>query len=115
VDWAVGQILSSQGTAAVSDLCAGLGLSGRHLTRRFEEQVGTGPKLLSRIVRFQRALRMSADARAPWALIAAECGYFDQAHLVRDFREFSGRTPTLLRREGAEMAEHFASNPSLRA
>jgi AraC-like DNA-binding protein len=55
------------------------------------------PKQYQRILRFQRALRamraMRAPTPAPLAAIAASCGYADQAHMSRDFKEFSGLTP----------------------
>ncbi|TIS82827.1 MAG: helix-turn-helix transcriptional regulator, partial [Mesorhizobium sp.] len=50
----------------------------------------------SRIVRFNRALRLSSEPTADWADVAADCGYADQAHLVREFRELAGETPTAL-------------------
>jgi len=67
-------------------------LSQRHYRRRFEETVGLPPKLFQRIRRFQSAL--SVLGQRPIAEVALECGYYDQAHLVRDFKQFSGLTPT---------------------
>jgi AraC-like DNA-binding protein len=70
------------------------GLSSRQLERKFLQQVGIGPKTLLRVLRFQKATRIaSAIARPNWTAIAADCGYFDQAHLIRDFRKFTGHTP----------------------
>lgn len=72
-----------------------LDLGARRFTRRFTEEVGVSPKLFCRIRRFQRALRLIEEAPRPaWAAIAAACGYCDQAHLIRDFRAFSGLSPT---------------------
>lgn len=67
-------------------------LSQRHYRRRFEETVGLPPKLHQRIRRFQRAL--SALGQQPIAEVALECGYYDQAHLIRDFKQFARLTPT---------------------
>ncbi|RUT96552.1 AraC family transcriptional regulator, partial [Mesorhizobium sp. USDA-HM6] len=53
-------------------------------------------KTLSRIVRFNRALSLSKRQEGEWAGIAADCGYADQAHLVREFRLLAGETPTAL-------------------
>jgi AraC-like DNA-binding protein len=71
-------------------------LSRRQFERRFQERVGLGPKLFARIARFQRALALRRAApHLAWAHIALDCGYFDQAHLAADFREFAGQPPTL--------------------
>lgn len=67
-------------------------LSERQYRRRFRERVGVGPKLLARIQRFQQALRRVGTM--PLAAVAAECGYADQSHLVRDFRQFAGLPPS---------------------
>ena len=78
----------------VDDLSARAGISGRQLERWFLQQVGIGPKFLLRILRFQQALQAATGgARPDWAAIAADHGYFDQAHLIRDFRKFTGHTP----------------------
>ncbi|MFN0168923.1 MAG: DUF6597 domain-containing transcriptional factor [Bryobacteraceae bacterium] len=82
-----------------------VGLSRRQLERRFQEQVGLPPKVYGRLVRFQRTLAFRrARPFAEWAEVALENGYYDQAHLVRDFRQFAGRAPTLqeLRAGGLE-------------
>lgn len=83
---------------SVGDLADELGWSRRHLVARFREQVGLPPKVLARVLRFQRSLRLrGADGRPrPWAEVALACGYYDQAHLNRDFRQFAGCTPTEL-------------------
>jgi hypothetical protein len=73
-------------------------LSQRQYRRRFEEAVGLPPKLHQRILRFQRAIE--ALGQRPIADVALDCGYYDQAHLIRDFTQFAGLTPTAwLRRQ----------------
>ena len=96
VAWAWHQLERSAGNVAVSTLAAKLGCSRKHLIARFRDQVGLPPKLLARILRFQRVLRRidAAPTLPRWADVAADCGYFDQAHLIREFREFSGSTPS---------------------
>lgn len=69
-----------------------LGVTGRHLRRAFQESVGIGPKEFARTVRLQRAVRKAATSE-DWARIAAEAGYYDQAHLIADFRQLVGLTP----------------------
>jgi AraC-like DNA-binding protein len=65
----------------------------RQWQRLFQERTGIGPKLLERIGRFRRALVLG-HAGQTWAEIATQCEYSDQAHLVRDFKEFTGTSPT---------------------
>jgi AraC-like DNA-binding protein len=69
-------------------------LSNRQLQRLFLERVGVSPKLVSRMARFEMALKMR-DIRADWdwLSIALQCGYYDYNHMVRDFREFAGISP----------------------
>ncbi len=67
------------------------GVSPRQYRRRFLDAVGVGPKTFDRIQRFQRTLR-ALGGGAP-ADAALDAGYFDQAHMIRDFREFAGMTP----------------------
>jgi AraC-like DNA-binding protein len=81
--------------AAVDELARDLDLGSRQLQRLFADQVGLGPKRIARIVRFQELLAsLRAAPRMPFAALAARCGYADQAHLVRDFREFTGLPPS---------------------
>ena len=61
----------------------------------FTAEVGLTPKVFSRLRRFRRALDRVADRPAvDWTVIALECGYYDQAHFIHDFRSFAGMTPT---------------------
>ncbi len=70
-------------------------VSQKKLIRLFSQQVGYTPKLYLRVTRFQRLLdRVWAAPQVDWAQIAAVHGYYDQPHLIRDFREFSGFTPS---------------------
>ena len=58
------------------------------------------PKLFCRVQRFSALReRIGKDLPVNWADLAADCGYFDQAHLIRDFRAFAGLTPLAYRRE----------------
>jgi AraC-like DNA-binding protein len=82
----------------VPALAAELGISERQLRRGFDQVVGVSPKHYLRIARFQRALRVARAARhkPDWAALAEGCGYFDQAHLISEFREMTGLTPSVL-------------------
>jgi AraC-like DNA-binding protein len=79
----------------VSDFSAEIGLSRRRFSHLFREQIGMTPKLYCRLIRFQEVVRqVRAGGPVNWADIAVAGGYSDQAHLVHEFREFSGLTPT---------------------
>lgn len=94
------RIDTSLGRTTVRGLTQAAGWSERHLQREFGRVVGVTPKMYSRIVRFRatcRAMRVRLDGGETgrrWAAAATASGYFDQPHLVHDFREFSGLTPT---------------------
>jgi AraC-like DNA-binding protein len=75
------------------------GWSERTLRRRCHEAFGYGPKTLGRILRFQRFLRFLSNGRAPLSLLAIEAGYADQAHLAREVRRLSARSPSTLMSE----------------
>ncbi len=83
--------------------CAGL--LPKTLVRRFEQRVGLAPKRFARVRRLQRILK-SARRGADWAAIAAEHGYTDQAHLVHDFRDLTGMTPTAYRPQSIQRGNH---------
>lgn len=69
-------------------------VSTRHLERLFAEHVGLAPKTFARVLRVQSAARLAPlAARIGWARIAARSGFYDQAHLIRDFRQIAGCTP----------------------
>jgi AraC-like DNA-binding protein len=69
-----------------------LGVTARHLRRAFVESVGIGPKDFARTVRLQRAVRR-ADTSRDWSRVATDTGYYDQAHLIGEFRDLVGLTP----------------------
>ena len=85
-------------SGSVYAVAAELGVSERHLRRVFRETVGVSPKAFARIARFHRALGAAReeDGRAGWASIAAAAGYYDQAHLIAEFRAIAGVTPRVL-------------------
>lgn len=97
VAWAWRRLREADGRVPIGTLARELGCSRRHLTARFGEQIGLPPKTVARLMRFDRAVRRLREEGAPrLAEIAQECGYSDQAHFNRDFREFAGWTPTEL-------------------
>ena len=100
VSWAWQQLLRQGGALPVSELAAGTGWSGRHLTSRFRAEIGLTPKGAARVIRFDRARRLlvrnltEATPEYRLADLAAACGYFDQAHLAREFRVLAGCPPS---------------------
>jgi AraC-like DNA-binding protein len=92
----------------VESVAKRLGVTARHLHRAFTENVGIGPKEFARTVRLQRAVRTAATSK-DWARIAADAGYYDQAHLIGDFREFVGLTPGAFARESRDGGVRFIS------
>ena len=97
VAWSLGVLARSGGRAAIGALAGELGWSHRRLIARFRDAVGMPPKRVARILRFERLTALiGADPAFGWARAAAECGFADQAHLVREVRDLSGLTPTRL-------------------
>jgi AraC-like DNA-binding protein len=113
--WAWERLRATHGRATIGALAGEVGCSPRYLTLQFREHLGMPPKPLARVLRFQHALaRLGEDDGARFAEIAEDCGYYDQAHLNRDFRAFAGAPPSdyLARRlpnGGGVCAEQFAS------
>jgi AraC-like DNA-binding protein len=112
VEEAVFRLASARVPPDTAALARTLGISLRQLERRFQNAVGLGPKRFSRMRRFQRVFQAIEQQRPGWADAAVECGYYDQAHLVRDFREFAGQSPSVLL-AGADLARHFLRHPDV--
>jgi AraC-like DNA-binding protein len=88
-----------RGRASVGEVASEAGLSQRRLIEVFKAEVGMTPKLFARVQRFQRARALAQRATAPdWPQLALACGYFDQAHLIRDCTAFAGGPPGALQR-----------------
>lgn len=85
---------ATAGRLPIAKLAGELGMSRRHLTATFHEQVGLPPKKAARLLRFGRVREEMQRTPPRWAEIAQECGYVDQSHLHRDFRDFAASTPT---------------------
>jgi AraC-like DNA-binding protein len=92
-------VAADPGGIHVRALSRAIGWSQEHLIRRFREQVGLTPKAYANILRFDRALGLARRRTAAWSEIALRCGYYDQAHLVRDFQRYAGRAPASLLRD----------------
>jgi len=89
----------SHGQVSVADLASELGWSERYLGQRFASEFGLSPKVAARVMRFDRARRLLQQRIVSGAAprltdLALECGYYDQAHLTREFCEMAGCSPS---------------------
>ncbi|MGO4730741.1 helix-turn-helix domain-containing protein [Paenibacillus sp. 2KB_22] len=98
------RIFIDGGRMSVQELAMREVISERQLHRKFSEWVGISPKRFSEVVRFHRVLRdIHQGNTADWAMLAQNHGFFDQAHLIRQFRKFYGETPLTAAREHGRM------------
>jgi AraC-like DNA-binding protein len=89
------RLVEARGAVRVRDLAAEVGWTRRHLATSFQDELGLSPKLAARVLRFERAVRLlRGDGGRGLADVAGAAGYFDQAHLTRDWKEFAGCTPS---------------------
>jgi AraC-like DNA-binding protein len=95
VDHALGLFRNIHTAPAMTELAGQIGISSRRFIQLFSNEVGLTPKLFARVRRFQQVLQnIRTGAEFSWVDMAASCGYFDQAHFIHDFKEFSGINPT---------------------
>jgi AraC-like DNA-binding protein len=84
----------ASGRLEIGGLASDLGWSHKHLIAQFRDQLGAPPKLLGRVLRLQRAIKLIGQSDQPrWVELAFDCGYFDQSHMIREFRHLAGCTP----------------------
>jgi AraC-like DNA-binding protein len=89
------RLVASGGAVPIAQLAEEVGWSHKHLIARFKRQLGLRPKTMARLLRFEGVLgRLEERQGLDWGLVAREAGYADQAHLIRDFHQFTGATPT---------------------
>lgn len=107
VELALDVFAKRPGEASIAAVVERTGLSPKRFIERFKSAAGLAPKHYCRILRFQQALANAESGRAvEWTRIAADCGYFDQAHLIHDFRNFAGITPTGYACDRTEFRNH---------
>jgi AraC-like DNA-binding protein len=95
VRFALGQFTAAPHMTTIASVTEQIGLSPKRFIQVFRDETGFTPKVFCRIRRFQQALgRMEGRKSVAWAEVALDCGYFDQAHFIHDFRAFSGINPS---------------------
>lgn len=98
-DQAMLALLHANGNIAIEQVASIACVSLRQFERLCKERIGLPPRLFARLARFSKAYRLREKNPAiTWTSIAYECGYFDQMHMIRDFKEFAGITPKLIDR-----------------
>ena len=111
IDWAWRQLDLSMGSIRVQKISEQLGWTRKRLVKAFRDEVGIPPKALARVLRFRRALAQFTSQK-DFSQLAAECGYSDQAHMIRDFKDLSGLTPAELVRVYSPDAGTIESPPN---
>jgi AraC-like DNA-binding protein len=93
ISWSWERLARSHGSVPVQQLADETGYSRRYFTELFRRMIGVSPKLAARVLRFERACRLIAENRLGLAQVAISCGYYDQAHLTREWYAFAGCSP----------------------
>ncbi|HEX6181816.1 MAG TPA: helix-turn-helix domain-containing protein [Chitinophagaceae bacterium] len=115
IDHAANLIVEKNGLLQVTDLLKESCMSRRSFERKFFQKVGLSPKYYARIRRIGYLMNLIAGKKkADWSSLFHECEYYDQAHFIKDFEEFTGRSPQQYLKENLELA-NYVVKPSLRA
>ena len=94
VHFSVDQLTSSPQMWTIKKLSDKTGITHKHLITLFKRYVGLSPKMFSRIYKFQKVIHLiEQQKKIDWCMLAYECGYFDQAHFIKEFQAFSGLNP----------------------
>ena len=94
IDFAVSSIVNNPAGFTIKTIADKAGYSSKHLINIFSQHVGVNPKAFLRVLRFQKAVQeIESKGNINWVQLAYDCGYYDQAHLIANFKEFSGYTP----------------------
>ena len=95
ITFAVHQLQHSPQFLAIRDLASTIGITQKHLISQFEKVVGLRPKSFARVCKFQKVVNLiEQQNQIEWSALALECGYYDQAHFIKEFQAFSGLNPS---------------------
>jgi len=111
VEKSLAWLAECSGQVSLDSLADAASLSPRQFRRTCLERTGLSPKHLARVLRFRNATKYAGKQRRDWADIALECGYYDQAHLINEFKELAGVSPSQF--SSLTVASHFRSEPAL--
>jgi AraC-like DNA-binding protein len=107
VEYAVSNIVDKPNILGFHELSSQIGYSQKHFIDLFKKRVGVTPKQYLKIMRFQKAiLEIERGRSVPWSDVALESGYYDQAHFINDFRNFSGFTPNEYMRRKTDLLNY---------
>lgn len=105
IDNAANSIIERNGMVNINDLLKDVFMSRRNFERRFFKKVGLSPKYYARIRRISFVTNLIAGKKkVDWVALFAQCEFYDQSHFIKDFLEFTGRTPQQYLAENAELA-----------
>ncbi|MFK5856626.1 MAG: helix-turn-helix domain-containing protein [Bacteroidota bacterium] len=91
----INKVQASESPVLIKDICETENISNKHLISLFNKKVGLSPKLLYRINKFTKVIELlQVKTNVNWPQIAYECNYYDQAHLINEFKNFSGLLPS---------------------
>ncbi|MDO7849164.1 helix-turn-helix domain-containing protein [Hymenobacter sp. M29] len=111
---AIKLLLSGNPAYAIDDIAALACLSNRQFERKSHDVLGYSPKFFARLVRFSKAYRLKVNQpQASWTTISHRSGYYDQMHLIRDFKAFTATTPKLLALEMLNSPLKIQAGPRL--
>ena len=110
IEFAINNIINTNGLMSIEDLAEKIGIGTRQLQRLFSQKVGLSPKTFTKIIRFQRIFKeLETDHISNWLILALQCGYYDQAHFIKEFKQFSGLTPTSYFSGNKELTQYFTT------
>ena len=96
IRYSVNQLMQSPQVWTIKNLSDKTGITQKHLIHLFKKYVGLSPKMFSRINKFQKVIQLvDRQQKVDWSLLSFECGYYDQAHFIKEFQAFSGVNPVL--------------------
>ena len=107
VEYALAEILRRPDQINLGLVSQKIGYSQKHFIAMFRQQVGITPKAYLKIIRFQKAISEIEERReVNWTDISQDCGFYDQAHFIHDFKFFSGFTPEEYTRRKSDMLNY---------
>ena len=109
-DFAVKKILAQKERTDLDGVVCASGVSHRYLQQCFQQRVGVSPKMLLKIIRFQKSFYYLNAKTHSLTAVAYECGYYDQAHFIRDFKALTGITPARYSLDQHPFNQHFLTS-----